>query len=743
MASAMSQAQCPSPKRAPRAAVALATLAAVSLVLLALPSSPLVRVAWAAAATPSCPSDLSHWRQLLGAQWLDCHQLPDLTTTNNPWTDAGSLTGMGQPPPGSGTLDSRYTTPTSPAVPGLQLDGYWPGGCNAYQSEPAATNKKGQPFIPGCTPSSPIATCVSGCHHDEAFVLRIPDSWNGHLVTAGTPGIRDQFASDFIFSDFVLEKGWAYISQDKGNMGANFYRDGAEETSGCTTPWCPAAAIQQWTTRMRQATVSARTLLDLVAPTYGLQHVTRSYAVGISNGGYQVRRALETDTGPSKLYDGGVDWEGTLFSNQENLFSYLPTSLAQYPGNGLGEPSAVQAMTAVGFNPESQPLWNYHWGVYWGLTQKVYRLELDPEYTGYTCADTSGVGPSCVSPPVQAVPANDPDAAYNYQARLSVLPALAGRMQSVANTGDIHAPLITLQGDQDSLLPIRTDADLYAKMVAAQGHAGIFRFYPVAGGNHVDPQFDDHSGVDSYGNNTLRPMLPCVHAAIDALDGWVQAGTQPPDSHTIARPQGASAQQLANQCSLASPAPTPPTDAPGNSTPLHGRAFSCAEPSGRLAGRSLGPVTLGMTRARVRSRFARVFTRGRRYMDFFCPRSGGIRVGYASPDWLRTLSGGAWRRLTGRVVLVLTSNRHYTLHGVRVGTSLASVPRRLRVGAAFPVGRNRWYLAPDGPSYGVLKVRHGVIEEVGIATAQLTGARRSAQLTAARRSALSFFKSFS
>ena len=79
--------------------------------------------------------------------------------------------------------------------------------------------------------------------------------------------------------------------------------------------------------------------------------MTRSYAVGISNGGYQVRRALETDIGPHKLYDGGVDWEGTLFSNAENLFSYLPTALAQYPGDVLGQPAAVQALANVGFNP--------------------------------------------------------------------------------------------------------------------------------------------------------------------------------------------------------------------------------------------------------------------------------------------------------------------------------------------------------------------------------------------------------
>jgi hypothetical protein len=31
------------------------------------------------AAAHSCPPDLSAWRQLLGAEWIDCHQIGDLS----------------------------------------------------------------------------------------------------------------------------------------------------------------------------------------------------------------------------------------------------------------------------------------------------------------------------------------------------------------------------------------------------------------------------------------------------------------------------------------------------------------------------------------------------------------------------------------------------------------------------------------------------------------------------------------
>src|SRR5262249_15867420 len=143
---------------------------------------------------------------------------------------------------------SRYTDTTSPPVPGLQLDGYWPDACNAYLKEPDLFNKANppQPWIPGCTPpDTPGQTCSSDCPQHGEFVIRIPDDCDGHLVTAGTPANRVAFASDFIFSDFVLEKGWAYVSQDKGNAGLNFYRDGTDEIGSCGTPWCPAAAIQE------------------------------------------------------------------------------------------------------------------------------------------------------------------------------------------------------------------------------------------------------------------------------------------------------------------------------------------------------------------------------------------------------------------------------------------------------------------------------------------------------------------
>jgi hypothetical protein len=170
--------------------------------------------------------------------------------------------------------------------------------------------------------------------------------------------------------------------------------------------------------------------------------------------------------------------------------------------------------------------------------------------------------------------------------------------------------------------------------------------------------------------------------------------------------------------------PKSPSSIPPKRTPVSPR---CPRASGRLTGRSLGPVRLGMTRARARRAFSHYSTRGRRNMDFFCLTPIGIRVAYASPALLGRLSPSARRRIRGRVVLALTANPYFALRGVQPRARLAHVARRLRVGRGFRIGLNTWYVAPAGSSRGVLKVRHGVIEEVGIADRALTATRGAAR----------------
>ena len=114
-------------------------------------------------------------------------------------------------------------------------------------------------------------------------------------------------------------------------------------------------------------------------------------------------------------------------------------------------------------------------------------------------------------------------------------------------------------------------------------------------------------------------------------------------------------------------------------------------------------------------------------MDFYCLAGGGIRAGYPSRRLLRSVARRTRRQVAGRVVLALTSDHYYALHGVRPGTRLGRARHSLRVRFHFTIGRNTWYFVRDRAAAGLLKVRRGVIEEVGIADRRLCTRRGAAR----------------
>ena len=134
-----------------------------------------------------------------------------------------------------------------------------------------------------------------------------------------------------------------------------------------------------------------------------------------------------------------------------------------------------------------------------------------------------------------------------------------------------------------------------------------------------------------------------------------------------------------------------------------------------------------MSAVRARRAFVSSSARGRRYMVFYCLSPDGIRAAFPSPRLRRLLPRSQRGRSRGTVVLALTANRHFALDGARPGTRLATMARRLRPGRAFAVGANRWYLTPGRQVRGVLKVRHGVIEEIGIADARFARTANTAR----------------
>ena len=153
------------------------------------------------------------------------------------------------------------------------------------------------------------------------------------------------------------------------------------------------------------------------------------------------------------------------------------------------------------------------------------------------------------------------------------------------------------------------------------------------------------------------------------------------------------------------------------------RPASCPPPTGQLNGSALGPLTLGLTRTRARQMLPRYDIRSD-HTDNFCFSGGwGIRAGYATPTVPGGLPATQLAKLNGTIIVALTGNPAYALHGVRQGTPLATAARKLKLSTPIHCGPNDWYIVPDAASNDVLKVRHGVIWEVGIANKQLTSGR--------------------
>jgi hypothetical protein len=169
---------------------------------------------------------------------------------------------------------------------------------------------------------------------------------------------------------------------------------------------------------------------------------------------------------------------------------------------------------------------------------------------------------------------------------------------------------------------------------------------------------------------------------------------------------------------------SPPATSKGVQVPVP-VVTRCPAATGKLSGVTLGRLRLGMTRQQAQKVYDRSTDRGKRYQDFFCLTPHGIRVGYASPKLLKTLPAGERKRFSGRVIWASTAYAYYSLRGVRPGATVAAAAKRLKLTPRFHIGLNYWYLAPNGASTGILKVRHGIVEEIGIADRRLTRGRKA------------------
>ena len=369
------------------------------------------------------------------------------------------------------------------------------------------------------------------------FVLRFPDDWNGKLVVAGASGTRSEFNGDWAWSDYVLPKGYAYASQNKGVL--NFYTvnfgsvtQPASDAFSCRVNppggalsllWVhfydvdPDKPFTQWTQYMLK---TAQLAQSAVKANYG-NPARRTYAVGTSNGGYQVRRALED---APNLFDGGVDWEGTYVDPTNNILIDLPAAVKNFPAYVASDydpnSAAAQNIVAAGFPPDIvhrnaatgkvTSLWGSYYNDFWEATVCQWQQRFDPTYDTYG----SGVGN------------------YDYLGRLG-LPGVFDSVAAVSTTGKIKKPLITVAGTMDALLPIRHQARAYE--VAVDGsrkgnndHRNAqYRLYEVQNGNHIEAYALPNAFPE------LRLIQPHAQNAFDLLVAHVEGHSPLPPSQCI------------------------------------------------------------------------------------------------------------------------------------------------------------------------------------------------------------------
>jgi hypothetical protein len=385
------------------------------------------------------------------------------------------------------TTNNPATTPADNSIKGLPIGAFTPTTDRAVIAPDPAHKTPITMAAPGVQLQARIASDPTG---QGRFLLRLPDAWNGRLVVAGASGTRSEFNGDFAWSDYVVQQGYAYASQNKGvlNLFIPVLVGRAPDPkidcrlNPSSTTFVhffandPGEQFTRWASFMAQAAVLARRGVE---SHYG-HEARRTYAVGTSNGGYQVRRAVEIF--PS-LFDGGVDWEGTYVDGSApNLLTDLPPAILNYPdylSSGLNPNStAAKNIVASGYPPDITPagapfsLWGRYNVQFWEVTQCQWQKRLDPGYDTYG----SGTG------------------TYNYFARLSQSD-VGANMAAFATTGRIHRPLVTVAGTMDGLLPIDHHARAYARKVAeAQAEQGdddgedkpAYRLYEVQNGNHLE-----------------------------------------------------------------------------------------------------------------------------------------------------------------------------------------------------------------------------------------------------------------
>jgi hypothetical protein len=196
--------------------------------------------------------------------------------------------------------------------------------------------------------------------------------------------------------------------------------------------------------------------------------------------------------------------------------------------------------------------------------------------------------------------------------------------------------------------------------------------------------------------------------------------TAPPSSTTVT--QTVTQPGSTNTVTVTTPITT--TVATTVTTPVNqSQVTHCPAPVGAIGGTAVGVFSVGMTQAQARATLARYDVTENKFDNFCLYHGWGIRLGYPTGALLKTVAKSARSMYSSHVVLALTANSYYALLGARPGAEVASVAKHLGLGKPFKVGSNDWYFGRGSYARTIVKVRNGVIQEVGLASLGLTTTR--------------------
>ena len=134
------------------------------------------------------------------------------------------------------TTNNRATTPLDNSLAGLPGGAFTPTTDRAVISPSVPDRTPITKAVPGVQLNAPALTTRPAT---TRILFRLFNQWNGKLVIAGASGTRSEFNGDFAWSDYVLQLGYAYVSQNKGVL--NLELATASDPLGCRLN--PSSAI--------------------------------------------------------------------------------------------------------------------------------------------------------------------------------------------------------------------------------------------------------------------------------------------------------------------------------------------------------------------------------------------------------------------------------------------------------------------------------------------------------------------